>query len=220
MEKTDKQLQQDVLAELAWEPMVDAAHIGVTAENGIVTLTGHTKSYAEKVLAEQAARRVKGLRAIAQEIDVRFAGEPQTDDDEVADRIAKILEWDSVVPHDRIQVKVEHGWVGLTGSVDWQYQKSAAEKDATKISGVKGVTNAIRVQPRIEATDIRPKIEQAFKRNAELEASGITVETQGTKVILGGKVRAFFERDVAEKAAWSAPGVTEVEDNIILGWRA
>lgn len=214
--KTDRQLQQDVEAELAWEPSVDAAHIGVAANDGVVTLTGHVPTYAEKVAAERAARRVKGVRAIAQEIEVRYASAAKTSDDEIAGRITQLLSWDVFVPHDRIQAKVEKGWVTLTGTVDWQYQKAAAEKDVAKISGVRGVTDMIVVTPAVATTDVRRKIEEAFERNADFEASRITVEADGSKVILGGKVRAWYERSLAEQAAWAAPGVTQIEDRIAL----
>lgn len=215
--KTDKQLQQDVLAELKWEPSIDSAHIGVAAADGVVTLSGHVKSYAEKVAAERAAKRVRGVQAIAQEIDVHFPSDPKLSDDEIAGRITQMLEWDVLVPDDRLQVKVEKGWVTLTGTVDWQYQKTAAEKDASKISGVKGVSNLIELKPIIAPDNVRSKIEAAFERNAEVEASDITVKTEGSKVILGGWVRAWYEREIAEKAAWSAPGVTQVEDHIMFG---
>lgn len=214
--KTDRQLQQDVEAELSWEPSVDAAHIGVAAKDGVITLSGHVPTYAEKVAAERAARRVKGVRAIAQEIDVRYASSANTADDEIARRVTQLLSWDVFVPHEEVQAKVEKGWVTLTGTVDWQYQKASAEKDVTKIGGVRGVTNLIAVKPSVETGDVRRKIEDAFKRNANLEASGITVQADGSKVILGGKVRAWYERGLAEQAAWGAPGVTQIEDRIAL----
>lgn len=214
--KTDRQLQQDVEAELAWEPSVTAAHIGVAAKDGVVTLTGHVPTYAEKVAAERAARRVKGVKAIAQEIEVRYPSEAKTSDDEIAGRITQLLSWDVFVPDDRVQAKVEKGWVTLTGTVDWQYQRASAEKDVAKINGVRGVTNMITVTSSVATTDVRRKIEEAFKRNADFEASRITVEADGSKVILGGKVRAWYERGLAEQAAWAAPGVTQIEDRIAL----
>lgn len=214
--KTDKELQQDVMDELIWEPSIDSAHIGVTASKGVVTLTGHVASYAEKVAAEKAAKRVKGVHAVAQEIDVVFPSMPKRHDDEIAERIAKMLEWDALVPDDRVQAKVEKGWVTLTGTVDWQYQKTAAERDASRASGVKGVSNLITLKPSVTPGDVRSKIEAAFKRNAELESAGLQVTAIGSKVILSGKVKALYERDLAHRAAFSAPGVTQVEDHITV----
>jgi osmotically-inducible protein OsmY len=212
----DLELRQDVLDELEFEPSVNAAHIGVTANKGVVTLTGFVTSYAEKAAAERAARRVKGVRAIAQEIEVRLASDTKHADDEVAARAIEILKWQVGFPADRIKVKVEKGIVTLTGEVDWQFQKADAEYAVHKLTGVIHVANQIRVSSPVHASEIKEKIQKALQRSADLEASRITVQTEGGRVVLSGKVRAWYERDLAERAAWSAPGVTEVQDRLTI----
>ena len=213
---SDLQLRQDVLDELEFEPSVNAAHIGVTANRGVVTLTGFVTSYAEKTMAERAARRVKGVKAIAEEIEVRLPSDTKRADDEIAARAIDILKWQVGVPADRIKVKVEKGVVTLTGEVDWQFQRTEADHVVHKLSGVFDVLNQIRVASPIHAIEVKEKIERALRRSAELEASRITVETEGGRVILKGKVHAWYERDIAERAAWSAPGVTEVLDRLTI----
>jgi osmotically-inducible protein OsmY len=213
---SDLQLRQDVLDELEFEPSVHAAHIDVAANRGVVTLTGFVTSYAEKTAAERAARRVKGVKAIAEEIEVRLPSDTKSGDDEIAARAIDILKWQVGVPADRIGVKVEKGIVTLTGEVDWQFQKTEADHVVHKLSGVVDVVNQIRVTSPVHAFEVKEKIEKALQRTAELEASRITVETEGGRVILKGKVRAWYERDIAERAAWSAPGVTEVQDRITI----
>ena len=213
---SDLQLRQDVLDELEFEPSVHAAHIGVAANRGVVTLTGFVTSYAEKTAAERAARRVKGVKAIAEEIEVRLPSDTKRSDDEIAARAVDILKWQVGVPADRISVKVEKGIVTLTGEVDWQFQRTEADHVVHKLSGVVGVLNQIRVASSIHAFEVKEKIEKALQRSAELEASRITVETEGGRVILKGRVHAWYERDIAERAAWSAPGVTEVQDRLII----
>ena len=212
----DLQLRQDVLDELEFEPSVNAAHIGVTANHGVVTLTGFVTSYAEKTAAERAARRVKGVRAIAEEIEVRLPSDTKRADDEIAARAVDILKWQVGVPADRIAVKVEKGVVTLTGEVDWQFQKTEADHVVHKLSGVVDVVNEVRVASPVHAYEVKEKLEKALQRSAEVEASRITVETEGGKVILKGKVNAWYERDIAERAAWSAPGVTEVQNRITI----
>jgi len=216
MTKSDSQLQRDVTDELAWDPSVDHADIGVAVADGVVTLSGCVKSYAEKMAAEKAARRVAGVRAIAEEICVHFASDRKTGDAEIAKRIADILSWDALVPDEGIMVKVEHGLVTLTGSVEWHYQREAARKAASKISGVTGIVNLLTVRQRPVADDVRQRILDAFERQANLDAGGITVVAEGSKVMLGGRVKACYERGIAERAAWAAPGVSEIEDNIIV----
>ena len=213
---SDLELRQDVLDELEFEPSVNAAHIGVTANHGVVTLTGFVTSYAEKTMAERAARRVKGVKAIAEEIEVRLPSDTKRADDEIAARAIDILKWQVGVPADRIKVKVEKGVVTLTGEVDWQFQRADADHVVHKLSGVFDVVNQIRVASPIHAVEVKEKIEKALQRSAELEASRITVETEGGRVILKGRVRAWYERDIAERAAWSAPGVTEVVDRLTI----
>lgn len=212
----DKSLQQAVLDELDWDPSINAAHIGVVAEDGIITLTGHVGSYAEKIAAERATRRVAGVRGVAQEIDVRYGSDKKTADDQIAKRIVDILSWNTTIPQDRITVSVQKGWVTLSGVVDWWYQRTDAQNAVRKLSGVTGLTNTISVKPQIQASDVRERIEKALKRNAEVEANAIRVSVTGGKVTLEGKVKALYERDLAERTAWSAPGVTAVEDRIAV----
>ena len=218
MDIDDKTLQANVLEELKWEPSVNPAKIGVTVRNGIVTLTGHVESYAEKIAADRAARRVIGVKAIAQEVEVQLPTTHRRTDEDIAGATVRALEWDVSVPQDRVQVEVENGWVVLRGEVDWQYQRQAAEDDVRRLTGVVGVTNHVKIKPAVSPSGIRERIEQAFKRNAEVDAGKITISTVGYKVILGGKVTAWSEREMAERAAWSAPGVTEVEDRITVGF--
>lgn len=214
--KTDSQLQHDVLEELKWEPQVDYSQIGVTAKEGVVTLTGFVPNYAQKIAAEKAARRVYGVKAIAQEIEVRFASDPKTSDAEIAQRILDLFHWDVIIPDDRFAVKVEHGFVTLTGKADWNFEKQAAGKAAGRISGVKAVSNLIDVAARPSSYDVRERIMSAFKRSSTLDANSISVTVDGGTVKLSGRVHGWNERKVAENAAWSAPGVTHVEDEIVL----
>lgn len=215
--KIDSKLQRDVMDELRWEPQVDAAHIGVTAKNGVVTLTGSVPNYSQKLAAEAATRRVSGVEAIAEEIEVNFAGDPPTSDPDIAERIVNMLKWDVNVP-DGVKVKVEHGRVSLTGEVDWNYQKSAAAKPAGRIAGVKCVTNLISVKPRVSSADVRQRIMSAFNRSSSLEANALDIAVEGGTVKLSGTVHSWDERRIAENAAWAAPGVTKVTDNIVLAY--
>ncbi|MGZ8999088.1 MAG: BON domain-containing protein [Allosphingosinicella sp.] len=214
--KTDSQLQQDVLDELNFEPQVDHERIGVIARNGVVTLTGFVPTFVQKAAAEKATRRVAGVKAIAEEIEVRFQSDPKTTDAEIAERILFMLEWDVSIPEDKLQVKVEHGWATLTGEVEWYYQKKAARKAAAKVPGVMGVTDLITLSLRASAHDVRQRIIDAFKRSGSIDANAIDVQVDGGTVRLGGKVRGWNERKVAERAALSTPGVSQVEDNIVL----
>lgn len=210
-------LRQDVLDELEYEPSLDAADIGVAVEDGTVTLTGHVRSYAQKRKAESIVKRVKGVHAIAQEIEVRPIGSHMTADDEIAKRAVSSLTWNSSVPKDAIQVKVENGFVSLTGKVTWYFQKSAAEKAIQNITGVKGISNLIEIKPSVSPTDVRQRIENALKRDAELEAKRIQVQVADSKVTLEGRVRNWSEREAVERAAWAAPGVAQVVDHITIG---
>ena len=214
----DLQLRQNVLDELEFEPSINAAHIGVTANKGVVTLSGFVTSYREKAAAERAARRVKGVTAIAEEIEVRLPSHTKQADDEIAARAVDILKWQVGLPADRITVKVEKGIVTLMGEVDWQFQKTDADHVVHKLTGVIDVVNQIRITTAVHALEVKEKIEKALARSAEVEASGITVQTEGGRVVLSGKVRAWYERDIAERAAWSAPGVTEVQDHLTIDY--
>jgi osmotically-inducible protein OsmY len=212
------QLQQDVVDELEYEPSVNAAHIGVTAEAGVVTLSGHVGSYAEKLAAIAAARRVRGVQAIADEIAVRYPDDKKTGDDEIAKRAVDLLGWDTMVPGGSIQVIVRDGWVTLSGAVDWCYQRKAAEYDVRRLSGVHGVINNIEIKPHAAAYDVQGKIEDALKRHAEVEAKAIRVTVHDNeRVLLEGKVGSWNERYAVENAAWSAAGVKSVDDRITVG---
>lgn len=211
----DKDLRRDVLDELDFNPSLDAANIGVAVHDGVVTLTGHVGSYAEKVEAERVVRRIRGVRAIAQEIEVRYADDKKVEDDQIAGRALAIIDWSVHLPKQTIQVKVSGGWITLTGSVPWQYQMAAAEAAVRRLSGVQGVPNLIEVKPDVRPTLIKDRILEAFKRGALFEADAIKVSVAGDKVILEGAVTAWAEREAAERAAWSVPGVRFVEDRIV-----
>jgi len=212
----DKTLRQEIIDELDWEPSVDAAHIGVAVEAGVVTLTGHVGSYAEKVAAERAVRRIAGVKAIAQEIEVRYAADKKTADDQIAKRVLDVIAWTLTTPESSIKVQVQKGWVTLSGTVDWWYQKVDAENAVRKLSGVTAVSNDIVVRPRLQASDLKQRIEKALKRRAERESDGIRVLVDGGKVTLEGKVKGWRDRDLIERTAWSAPGVTAVDDRIAV----
>ncbi len=214
---TDLCLRKDIEEELEFEPAVDASAIGVAVKDGVAMLTGHVASYAEKVAAEHVASRVKGVRAVAVEIEVRLPFDIQHDDDEIARRAANILAWSVILPPtDSVQVTVEKGWVTLVGEVDWQHQKLAAEEQIRRLAGVVGLSNLITVRPHVSAGNVEERIAQAYRRNAELEPSGINISVDGGKVTLSGRVKAQRERQTAERAAWAVPGVTMVVDNLLV----
>lgn len=210
------ELQQRVIDELTFDPAVNAAHIGVSVRGNVVALSGHVETYSEKLAAERAARRVKGVTAVAQELDVRPASDKKLADDEIAQRAAKIIDWNIALPPGTINIKVEHGIVTLEGTVEWGYQRDEAEYDVRKLGGVKGISNLLVVMPQARGNDVRAKILAAFERSAEVEATRISVEVVNGKVVLGGKVNSWIERQEAERAAWSVPGVTAVEDRIAI----
>ena len=214
--KTDSQLQRDVMDELAWDPSIDHAHIGVTAKGGVVTLTGFVSNYAQKMTAEHAAERVHGVQGIAEELKVRFLFDPKTSDEEIARRVLDVFAWDVTIPDDKVIVKVEKGYVTLTGTLDWNYQKEAARKAAGRITGVLGVNNLIKISNAVAVGDVRERIMAAFKRSATADASALSVTADGSTVKLSGKVHGRHERQVAERTAWAAPGVFFVEDNIVV----
>jgi osmotically-inducible protein OsmY len=214
--KTDMQLHKDVLEELRWDPRVKEAEIAVSAKDGVVTLTGSVETYAHKYAAERAVERVAGVRAVADDLTVRPAGSFLRSDTDIAHAAINALTWDIEIPDEKVTVKVESGWVTLKGDVDWNYQKSAAERAVRYLTGVKGVSNLIAVKPAASPVEVKAKIEAALKRNAELDAKLIDVQTVGGKVILKGNVRSFTERQDAERAAWAAPGVKEVDDRLVV----
>jgi osmotically-inducible protein OsmY len=208
----DQALKQKVLDELAWQPGFDETDIGVTVRGGFVTLTGHVKSYAEKYAAERAAGTVTGVRAIADEMEVRNLSSVDHSDAELAGRAFDVISWDLSVPKNRVKVKSESGWVTLEGDVDWRFQKQAAEADIRNLPGVMGVSNAIEIKPKARVCDVEKQIKAAFRRNAEFEAENIVVTADGRTVTLTGQVGSYHERTLAADTAWSAPGVTEVHD--------
>jgi osmotically-inducible protein OsmY len=214
----DKLVREDVLDELEFDPSVDATNIGVAVDEGVVTLTGHVSSYAEKTAAECAARRVRGVRAIAQEIEVRYPSEKKALDDEIAKRALTVLNWDAMIPQDAVKVTVQKGWVTLTGEVNWQYQKEAAVDAVRKLSGVTGVHDCISIKPQtVHVSDIKKKIEDALARHAQIEAEAIRVDIRdGNKVSLQGKVDSWEEREAVESAAWSVAGVQSVDDRLTI----
>ena len=213
--KTDKELQRDILDELAWEPRVDAADIGVSVEDGVVILNGRVKSLIEKWVAERVAQRVQGVRAVTDELIVKLPGDNQYSDADLAIAAANALDWNASVPRSRIKLVVEDGWIDLKGNVDYQYQKDAAGDAVRVLKGVQGIRNFIIVTPSsISPRDIKQKIEKALERAAQVDAQKITVETEGGKVTLHGDVKTWAEREEAERAAWAAPGVFEIENDI------
>ena len=214
--KTDTQLQKDVIDELRWEPRVNDAEIAVSAKDGVVTLTGSVDTFAQKYVAERAVERVTGVRAVADDLAVKVFGPHERTDTEIAHAALNALRWDTEVPDEKLTVKVEHGWVTLKGEAEWNYQKTAAERDLRYLAGVKGISNLITVKPRASATEVKAKIEAALKRSAELDANQITVETADGSVTLKGTVRSWPERSDAERAAWAAPGVKEVHDRLVV----
>jgi osmotically-inducible protein OsmY len=214
--KTDTQLQQDVMNELKWEPSVKAAEIGVGVKDGVVTLSGYVDSFYKKWAAERAAARVFGVKAVAEEIQVKLPGSLKRTDEDIARVAANALEWNVSVPSDRVKVQVQNGLVTLSGEVDWWYQKSAAEDTVRNLMGVVFINNKITIKPSVKPLDVKDKIESAFQRNALLDARRITVETHGGKVILRGSVRSWAEREQVQRAAWAAPGVSDVESHIMV----
>ena len=214
---TDSTLRQDILDELDFEPSIDANDIGVAVEDGIVTLTGHVPNFGQKRAVERAVSRLKGVRGIAENIEVRFPGGPGMSDDEIAKRVVNMLKWSTMVPDGKVLVKVQDGWVTLTGKLAWNYQKTGAADAIKDLKGVIGISNMIELEPRVSATDVRKHIEDALKRSAQLEAQAIQVDVAGNKVTLKGKVKAWTERKIAEDAAWATPGVTTVSDQLAIG---
>jgi len=214
----DLDLRQNIIDELEFTPGVDAAHIGVVVADGVVTLSGHVPSYAQKSRIEDAVRRVKGVHGIAEEIEVRVFGADEASDEDIAGRALQMLHWNSFVPRNAVQVQVQRGWITLTGQVEWQFQRQEACDAVRRLHGVTGVTNRISVAPRVSADDIKKRIDGALRRAAAVEAAHISVDVrEGGKVTIHGKVHDWVERSAVERAAWSAPGVCEVEDQLSFG---
>jgi osmotically-inducible protein OsmY len=212
----DSQLKQTVLDELKWEPSIDAAHIGVTARDGVVTLMGHVESYFQKRAAEVAAGRVKGVKAVAEEIEVKLSSSTKRGDDDIAKAAVNRLSWNVSVPTDAIKIKVEKGWVTLSGKVDWHYQMDAAEKDVRYLQGVVGVSNDVTIKTRVNTVDLSDAIGSALNRSWFSHSDNVSVSAEGGKVRLNGSVDTWYDREVAESTAWAAPGATSVENNIMI----
>jgi osmotically-inducible protein OsmY len=214
--KSDIALQRDVMDELSFAPNVNPTDIGVAVKEGVVTLSGHVSSYAEKFEAERAAKRVYGVKAVANEIEVRLPGSSVRTDDDIAADAVKALQSNVLVPADRIKVTVRNAWVTLEGEVDWQFQRDEAERSVRNLRGVLGISDMITVKPHVSPEDVKQKIEDALKRSAEMDARRVDVQVHDGEVVLRGNVRSWYEREEAERAAWAAPGVRRVEDLITI----
>ena len=214
--RTDSEIKRDVEAELKWDPDIDPTDIGVTVRSGVVTLTGFVRSYSSKYQAEADVKRMSGVVGVANDLKVKLPSDSQRPDPEIARDAVAALKAELPYSSTGIKVIVKDGWLSLEGSAEWNYQRTRAEEAVRRIKGIKGVSNLIELKPRVAPSEIKSKIEEAFRRNAEVDAQSITVETNGTEVILKGTVRSWAERQEAERVAWRAPGVTKVDNHITI----
>lgn len=214
--KTDAEIQKDVMEEIRWEPLLNASEIGVAVKNGVVSLSGAVDTYGKKIAAEEAAKSVFGVKAVAEEIEVKLSSFGKKNDVEIAEEVLRSLRWHTSIPEDRIKVKVEDGWVTLEGEVDWEYQKIAAKNTSENLMGVKGITSLITIKASVAAKDIKNKISAAFHRSATIDSEKIQIEIRGSKAILSGKVRSWSEKEEAASAAWNARGITSVENKLTI----
>jgi osmotically-inducible protein OsmY len=216
--KTDEQVQKDVVAELAWEPSINATQISVEVADGIVTLVGHVGSYAEKINAEHVAQRVAGVKGIAVELEVKLIESNQRTDADIARSAQSVLQWTTSLPPDGVKVKVENGWISLSGDVEWEFQKKVAVKAVHHLLGVTGVSDMMAIKPSVSATIVKSEIEMALKRAARNDAQDITVEVRGSDVTLTGPVYSWSERELVRSSAWATPGVRNVVDNMTVAF--
>jgi len=212
--KLDSEIQKDVMAEIRWEPLLNVSEIGVSVKNSIVTLSGTVDTYTKKLKAEEAAKRVVGVKAVVENVDVKVSSLGQKTDADIAEAVVNALRWHTSVPDEKIKVKVEKGWVNLDGSVEWEFQRNSAKNAITNLSGVIGITNNIKIMPTLKVTDIKNKIASAFQRSATIDSEKINIIADGSRITLTGKVRSYTEKKDAENAAWLAPGVDRVENKI------
>lgn len=212
--RTDAQIKEDVLDELSWQPNVDETQIGVIVDHGVVTLSGVVDNYSKKLAAERAVRNVSGVKAVAEDIEVKYGSDFKRTDGQIAKAIANAIEWNTSVPSDAVHVKVENGWVYLSGEVKWDYQKKAAKKAVEDILGVKGVSDTIVIKQAVKPFEIKEKIRKAFERTALVDANAINVDVDGHTVKLKGKVHSLYEKEEARKTAFAAPGVYSVKDEL------
>ncbi len=214
--KSDIEIQKDVIEQLKWEPFLNAAQIGVAVKNGIVTLSGQVDAYSKKILAEKTVKKVAGVKAIAEDLQVGISPAYKKTDAEIAETVINALKWHTMIPDEKIKVSVEEGNVKLEGDVEWEYQRNQAKTAIENLVGVKLVTNLVLVKPKITPYELQQKINSAFQRSANIDAGRISTEVIGSRVILKGKVRSFAERDDAENAVWAAPGIISVENKLAI----